>query len=231
MTCRWNQASIFSARPWRRRRARWCSAWTTGPRKTLALTDLIRLAPIGASVWSRVDGNVDAGFSFAQANLETHWTVNGAATYRSPRYQLGANVASQLTAREDADATSRNSLNLNATRSLANRWYTLGWGQFQQNQELSLELRAVAGGGVGRDLSHTDHRLWSTYVGLAYTHERFSGEPTDQSAEAAVGGQLDFFTPSHEDMQDHQQHRVVFQRQRPPAGPRWSCKAPGVTNS
>jgi hypothetical protein len=171
-----------------------------GTSKTLALTDLIRLAPIGASVWSRVDGNVDAGFSFAQANLETHWTVNGAATYRSPRYQFGANVASQLTAREDADATSRNSLNVNATRSLANRWYTLAWGQFQQNQELSLELRAVAGGGVGRDLSHTDHRLWSTYVGLAYTHERFSGEPTDQSAEAAVGGQIDFFTPSHEDM-------------------------------
>jgi putative salt-induced outer membrane protein YdiY len=146
-----------------------------------------------------VDGSIDAGFSFAQANVETHWTVNGTATYRSPRYQVGATVASQLTAREDADSQSRNSLGLNATRSLANHWYTLGWGQLQQNQELSLDLRAVAGAGVGRDLAHTDHHLWSTYVGLAYTHEQFSGEPADQSAEAAVGGQLDFFTPGHED--------------------------------
>jgi hypothetical protein len=170
-----------------------------GATLTVALTDLIRLAPIGASVWSRVDGSVDAGFSFAQANLETHWTVNGTATYRSPRYQLGATVASQLTAREDDDPQSRNSVSLSANRSLANRWYTIAWGQFQQNQELSLNLRAVAGAGAGRDLAHTDHHLWSTYAGLAYTHERFSGEPADESAEAAVGGQLDFFTPGHED--------------------------------
>jgi hypothetical protein len=57
----------------------------------------------------------------------------------------------------------------------------------------------VGGAGIGRDLVHTSRRLWSTYAGLAYTHERFSGEAGSQSAEAAVGGQLDFFTPAKED--------------------------------
>jgi uncharacterized protein DUF481 len=172
---------------------------TAGVPVTLAMTDVIRLAPIGASIWSRTDGSVDAGFSFAQANLETHYTLNGAATYRSQRYQFGANLASQLTTREDTDRLSRNSLGLNGNRSFSNRWYTIAWGQFQQNEELALDLRSVAGGGVGRDLVHTTRRLWSLYGGLAYTHERFSGEPADQSAEAAVGGQLDFFTPGKED--------------------------------
>jgi hypothetical protein len=160
---------------------------------------VIRLAPIGASMWSRVEGNVDAGFSFAQAELETHWTLNGTTTYRSPRYQLAATVASQITAREGDDPISRNSMGLSGHRSLANRWYTIGWGQLQQNQELSLDLRVVAGGGFGRDLVHTNRRLWSTYAGVAYTHERFSDEPVSESAEAALGGQLDFFTPGTED--------------------------------
>src|SRR3954469_10729158 len=164
-----------------------------GGTTSVALGDVIRLAPIGSSVWSRIDGNVDAGFSFSKANLETHWTVNGSTTYRSPRYQLNANVASQVTTREDDDSISRNSIGLSANRSFGNRTYTIGWGQVQQNQELSLDLRVVAAAGLGRDLVHTTRRLWSAYVGGAYTTEKFSEEPLDRSAEAAIGGQFDFF--------------------------------------
>jgi hypothetical protein len=170
-----------------------------GATTNVALEDVIRLAAIGSSIWNRVDGSVDAGFSFAQANLETHWALNGTATYRSPQYQLTATVASQLTRREGDDPLTRHDVGVSGNRSLANRWYTIAWGQFQQNQELSLDLRAVGGAGFGRDLVHTSHRLWSTYAGAAYTHEQFSGEPGSQSAEAAVGGQLDFFTPGKED--------------------------------
>ncbi len=174
-------------------------ALSAGAPTILALSDIVRLAPIGQRVWTRIDGSLDAGFSFAQANLETHYTLNGSATYRSPRYQFGASLASQLTSNEDADRLSRNSLGLNGNRSFGNRWYTIGWGQLQQNEELALDLRVVGGGGVGRGLAHTSRRLWSLYAGLAYTHERFSGESPDQSAEAAIGGQMDFFTPGKED--------------------------------
>jgi hypothetical protein len=166
---------------------------------TVPLADVIRLTPIGSSIWNRINGSVDAGFSFAQADLETHWTLNGSATYRSPRYELDANIASQVTARQDESAISRNSIGFTWNRSFGNHWYTIGWGQLQQNQELALDLRVVVGGGVGRDLVHTTKRLWSVYAGAAYTNEQFSGEPVAQSAEAAVGGQLDFFTPGTTD--------------------------------
>ncbi|HEY7172960.1 MAG TPA: DUF481 domain-containing protein [Vicinamibacterales bacterium] len=166
---------------------------------TVPLTEVIRMAPIGTSIWNRINGSVDAGFSFAQADLETHWTLNGAATYRSPRYELDANIASQVTARQDESSISRNSIGFNWNRSFGNHWYTIGWGQLQQNQELALDLRVVLGGGVGRDVVHTTRRLWSIYGGAAYTNEKFSGEPVAQSAEAAIGGQLDFFTPGTTD--------------------------------
>jgi hypothetical protein len=166
---------------------------------TVPLEEVIRLTPIGTSIWNRTNGSLDAGFSFAQADLETHWTINGAATYRSPRFELDTNVTSQVTKREDASSISRNSFGINGNRSFGNRWYTISWAQLQQNQELALDLRVVLGGGVGRDLVHTSRRLWSVYVGGAYTNEQFSGEPLAQSAEAAVGGHFDFFTPGTTD--------------------------------
>jgi hypothetical protein len=70
-----------------------------GATARVKLAELVRLAPIGASIWNRLDGSLDAGFSFMQADLETHWTLNGTAAYRSPRYQLNADTASQISSR------------------------------------------------------------------------------------------------------------------------------------
>src|SRR5258708_102566 len=78
-----------------------------GATTNVALEDVIRLAAIGSSIWNRVDGSVDAGFSFAQTHLETHLGLNGTATYRSPQYQLTATVAAQLTRREGDEPPTR----------------------------------------------------------------------------------------------------------------------------
>jgi len=169
------------------------------PPVTLHLLDVIAIVPIGSSVWSRMDGNVDVGFSFAQANLETHWTLNGGASYRSRRYRLLGSVASQLTARQDADTTSRNTLTLNGSRLFDNQWFTTVLGQMQQNEELSLNLRTVGGGGVGKVLWQSNHHTIDLFGGLVYTREDFAGEPINNSAEVAVGGQFDFFTPGKDD--------------------------------
>jgi hypothetical protein len=169
-----------------------------GSTTTLPMIQVIRLAPIGASIWSRMDGSVDSGFSFTQANVETHLTLNATATYRGPQNQLSATLSSQLTTREDVDRQLRNTLTLSGIRNQANRWFRLAFGQFQQNDELSLDLRTVAGGGLGRAIVQTNHRQWSTFAGVVYTHEQFTGEEPDNSAEAAAGGNLNFFTPGHE---------------------------------
>ncbi len=170
-----------------------------GASVVLALADVVQLVPIGRSFWRRIDGSLDAGVSFAQANLETHATLNGSASYRSRKYQLGASFGSQVTTREDAEREYRADLNLNANRYLSNRWYTIGWGAFQQNDELSLDLRLVGGAGLGREFVHTNRRLWALYGGATYTHELYAGEPADQSPEGAVGGRLDFFSSDSDD--------------------------------
>jgi hypothetical protein len=167
---------------------------------TVALVDVVQLAPIGRSFWRRVDGSLDVGFSFAQANLETRGTANGSMRYRSRRYQLRAGFSSQVITREDAEREYRTDLNLSAGRDLWNHWYALTWGAFQQNDELSLNLRLVGGLGIGHELVHTNRRLWAIYAGPAFTREHYAVEPVEQSIEAAVGGQLDFFTSGSDDL-------------------------------
>jgi len=166
-----------------------------------ALAEVTGLVPIGASVWNRMDGSVDFGFSFAQANLETHWTLNAATTYRSPKYLLSGSFASQLTARSDVEATSRNSFATFGNRLFTNQWFATAILQLQQNQELALDLRTVTGGGGGKTLSQTNHRNIALFLDLVYTHEQFTGQPPSDSAEAALGGQVNFFTSSTKDFE------------------------------
>jgi hypothetical protein len=170
-----------------------------GPPVVLSLVEIIRLTPIGSSIWRRVDGSVDVGFTFSQADLETHWTLNGNATYRSARYRLKGSLSSQLTAREDSAGLSRNTLALSANRMMRQRWFTAALGQFQQNEELDLDLRTLGAVGFGRYFSQTNQRLLAGYTGIAYTRERFAGASTASSAEAVAGGSLDFFSPANDD--------------------------------
>jgi hypothetical protein len=169
-----------------------------GTGATLTLASIVRLVPIGGTAWSRVDGAFDAGFSFAQANLETHMTANGSLRYRGRDYQVTSTYASNVTTRDDADRVFRSTFNLSGSRLLEQRWYIIGWSSVEQNDELSLDLRVGGGGGVGRDLIHTNYRLWSASAGLAGAHERYAEVAPDNSLEAAFAGQLDFFTPNND---------------------------------
>src|SRR5262245_22151389 len=170
-----------------------------GASAVVPLMTIAGLVPIGRSLWSRMDGNVDVGFSFAQANLETHWTFNGGAKYRGRTWELSSSIASQLTAREDADQTSRNTVSMFGNRLFEGQWFANVLGQLQQNEELDLDLRTVGGGGVGRYLRRSSHLTFAALGGLVYTRERFVGESTDNSAEVAVGGQLDAYTTRNND--------------------------------
>jgi len=171
----------------------------TGGSVALSMTDVVELVPIGQSFWRRIDGSLDLGFSFTQANLETHGTLNGAATYRTQTRQVRTKLSSQVSTREDADREYRADLGLSYSRYLSNRWYAIGWAGGQQNDELTLELRTLAGGGIGRELVHTDRRIWSLFGGAAYTRELYRDQPLEQSTEAAIGGQLDFYAPANDD--------------------------------
>lgn len=161
---------------------------------------IIRITPIEATFWNRLDGHVDFGFSFNKAQLETRWTLNGAVDYRSRNYEGSVTLASQLTAREDADGLSRNTLSLSGRRLFRRRWFGVVVGQLQENQELSLDLRTVVGGGGGRYVVQSNSTTLQLYSGVVHTREQFSGEDVRNSPEALVGTKWDWFSARNNDL-------------------------------
>jgi hypothetical protein len=160
----------------------------------LALGDIVRLAPLGGTFWGRLDGSISAGFSFTEANNQTQWTFDTSVSYRSRRWLTELDADSLLTINDDSDRQSRNNLALQSQRFLRPRWSALGFLQFQQNEELSLDLRSLVGVGAGRILAQSNRTLVTALAGVAFTREQYAGEGDQSIAEAVVGGSWEWFT-------------------------------------
>jgi putative salt-induced outer membrane protein YdiY len=74
------------------------------------------------------------------------------------------------------------------------RWSYVGLGILQQNEELSLNLRSVVGGGFVRILAQSNRSLSDVQLGVAYTREQYAGEGDRSVAEAVTGFNWDWFT-------------------------------------
>ena len=163
-------------------------------KERLALGDIVRISPLGGNFWRRLDGSINGGFSFTEANVQTQWTFNAEVAYRSRRWLSELTADSSLTTREDADRQTRNTLTLRTQRFLRPRWSALGFLQFQQNEELALDLRSVLGGGFGRVVSQSNRTLIELIGGAAFTREQYADAPDESVAEAVAGLSWEWFT-------------------------------------
>lgn len=161
----------------------------------LVLLDIVRLTPLGASFWSRLDGSLDAGFNFTSASSQTQLTLNADVEYRRKGFVNKASLSSQLTKLESS-SQSRNNLNVSSQRFMTNRWFTGGVGQFLQDESLDLDLRSVLGAIAGRYLKQNSHTTFSLFGGGAYTLEHYTGTSADSSFESLFGGDLEWFSPA-----------------------------------
>jgi len=163
-------------------------------KQRMTLDDIVRLAPIGGTLWKRLDGSISAGFNFTEANQQTQLTLDTTVSYRSRRWLSELEADSLLTRQTDADRQTRNDLSLRTARFLKPRWQGLGFLELQQNEELSLNLRSVIGGGIGRTLTQSNRNLSSLIGGIAFTREAYAGEGDRSLAEAVGGASWEFFT-------------------------------------
>ena len=173
----------------------------------LSLDDIVRLAPLGGTLWKRLDGSISAGFNFTEANSQTQWTLDTTVSYRSRRWFSQLDADSLLTTRDDADRQTRNDLACSRSATSGRAGRRLGFLEFQQNEELSLNLRSLLGGGVVRTpgavephvgIAHRRHRLHARAICRARrrAHRRGSGgrlvgvvhlrRPLDQSVDVGA---------------------------------------------
>ena len=164
-----------------------------GP-EPIALATIVRVSRLGRTFWRRLDGSIATGFSFAQANVQTQWTFDADIDYRSRNWFIGVTADSMLTTREDVDSQKRADLIVQAQRFFRPRWSYMALGVAQRNEELSLDLRWAAGGGLVRVFKQTNRTALQAELGLAYTHEQYSGSTARRVGEAISGVSWDWFT-------------------------------------
>ena len=147
----------------------------------LRMEDVVYIQPIGASWWTKLDGSIDAGFSYTQSSGIAQLNLNSDTIFRRPGQQ--ARVKGSLTATREDDEIDRDdrwTVELSYLREPWQRWFAVIVGRFESNESLGLELRSQVGAGVGPRLVNTNRAQMSVAGGLVVNNERgIDVEPTE----------------------------------------------------
>ena len=167
------------------------AATTTIPQEEVAFVQ-----PIRPTFWGRLDGSIDFGLSFTQAETQTDYSLGAETKYTGRANVITAEVSSMLKIRGEDTTTNRQTLTFGWQRQLRwERWFGIAIGNFEHNDELNIDLRATGGYGVGRFLAQTNRWTWMAFAAGLYTREQFKGEQEGvNSLEAGFGTSVQVFT-------------------------------------
>ena len=116
----------------------------------------------------------------------TGTTSPGRTRSRSPFTTWSIDGSVNLSDDSAGDTSERYQLQGNLRQFHRDRNFYLGFGSFERNTELDLNLRTMAGGGYGRYFVQTNHAEWLGGLGMAYSHENYTGGETFDSVEGVL---------------------------------------------
>jgi hypothetical protein len=168
---------------------------TFGENRTLANGNVVRMNPIEGRLIERIDMSVDVGYSLAKANEAEQSSLGYDFQYRDEVRLVSLNADASTSVTENDPPSTRMNTVLSWRRFLEDReWDPIVMTQVERNDELGLDRRITAGGGMGRWITDTNQRRMSFFGGLVYGHETSDGIPDSEgSLEAAVGIEAEWF--------------------------------------
>ncbi len=144
---------------------------------TLNLASIVLITPIKATFVQRLYAYIDLGFTLTKANDQVEFTTSGEVRYRGRKWRTKLSASSYFR-NQSGGSTSRNSLQYDVGRFFARKWTAVGFTQWQQNDEISLDLRTTLGAGADRNLLHTNHLDLALIGGLLGAREQYQNDTT-----------------------------------------------------
>jgi len=158
-----------------------------GPPEILDAGSVVRAQPIeGGDLIDRLDGYVSAGIDFTKANDRRSLDFAGGLSARTRIREWSLDGAVNLTDDSAGETSERYNLKGTWRRLLEQRSFFAGFGGLERNSELDLNLRTQIGGGYGRYFVQSNHSDWVGALGLAYSHENYTGGEAFDSLEAVL---------------------------------------------
>lgn len=148
---------------------------------------VVRAEPIEkGNLFDRTNGYVSAGLDVAKANNRSSVDLAAGLSSRTQKREWSFDGSMNLTDDSTGDTSERYQLHGDYKQFLRERDFYLGFAGFERNTELDLNLRSSAGGGLGRYFVQNNHAEWIGGVGLAYSHENYTGGETLDSVEGVL---------------------------------------------
>jgi len=162
---------------------------------TFVMDDVTRLTPIGASFWSKLEGSINAGFSYTHSAQLSQITFDQDAVYRRPAFQFRMASSATLTQQEDTEDDNRASLSLDYVRYRGLRWFIASGGLLESNQSLGLVLRSQVGATAGVRLVNTNRAQFETGAGIVANNEQaVDNAESTQNLEAVFMANGSYYT-------------------------------------
>ncbi len=169
-------------------------ATSLGPR-TLPMSDVTLITPIGGGFWSKLDGSIDAGFNYTQSSGVAQLNVNSSTVYRKPASSTRLTASLTLTQTDDEEGRDdRGSVEASYLRYPWQRWFITAGARFETNESLGLELRSQVAAAAGPRLVNSNRAQMTLGAGLAFNDERGVDVEATQNIEALFVFRWSFYT-------------------------------------
>ncbi len=158
---------------------------------SIPMVDATGIDRIGRSFWAKLDGSINAGFSYTKSSGIATTTLNSDTEFRRPAFVFRLAGSATVTEHDEEDEDDdRASLDLSYLRYRNNRWFVAGGFTMETNESLGLLLRTQGGAAVGQRLINTNSSQLELSGGMAVNEERgVDTEPTEN-----IEGLLNFRT-------------------------------------
>jgi Protein of unknown function, DUF481 len=164
------------------------------PEETVDMVYIVRAEPIvGGRVIDRLDGYVSAGLDVAKANDRRSIDFAGGLSSRTRVRSWSVDGSMNLTDDSGGETSERYQLQGTWRQFRRGRDFYQGFGGFERNSELDLNLRTLAGAGLGRYFVQTNRAEWLGVLGIAVSRENSTGGGTLDSLEAVLSTNFSIF--------------------------------------
>jgi hypothetical protein len=165
-----------------------------GKTESVEFLDVVRLSPLYATFWRRVNGSVDLGFNYTEANQFVQFTLGADASVRKPAFSASSSLSAFFTSQEGVPSSQRGNFLVSYEKFLGQKWFVGGFGGVDRNLDLGLDWRFSLGAGFGREFIQTNQTELKAIVGISGNHELpVEGSPTSNAA-AVIGATYSAFT-------------------------------------
>jgi len=151
----------------------------SGATHNLDHDDVVRLEPIEVrqSVWKKLDNTLSLGMTYTKASDVQQYNVRASTEYRTRKFLRSLSFDSMLTDNGDSDNTTRRGeLKFNYQRFRPNRYFWFGSTAVQTHDELGVDVRYIATGGISRYVRQTQKTELVLGVGAAANYEVWIGD-------------------------------------------------------